>query len=317
MLSTKDLISIEEVPETWIFEHYAGLTQRLLGDDITIKSLFKPNEKTPSMKIFNKDGRYYYKDFSSDHGGTALGLVQKLYGLNYGETVSKVLEDYKSYKRLGNGYTSKTIKAKQKTVIDSYEIKPWTNRDAKFWSKYNIGSSTLEKYNVRPCNIVLKKGDNIIDLSSRMVYAYFDNVGDIYKIYQPYNKENKFLTFKEYLQGSDQLEYKHEYLIIVSSLKDGMSLESLKFPVEFIAPSSENTIIKKEVINNLKTKYKKIGVILDNDDAGFRNMLKYNSLYNIPYSNLDMSKDISDSVKDFGVDNCRREISQVLKEIFL
>ena len=142
MLSTKDIISIDEVPETWIFEHYAGLTQNLLGEDVTIKSLFKPNEKTPSMKIFNKDGRYFYKDFSSDNGGTAFGLVQKLYGLNYGETVSKIVEDYKSHGR-SKIYVRSAIKTKQKTVIDSYNVRPWTNRDVKFWSKYNIGSIEL------------------------------------------------------------------------------------------------------------------------------------------------------------------------------
>jgi hypothetical protein len=316
MLSTKDIISIDEVPETWIFEHYAGLTQNLLGEDVTIKSLFKPNEKTPSMKIFNKDGRYFYKDFSSDNGGTAFGLVQKLYGLNYGETVSKIVEDYKSHGR-SRIYVRSAIKTKQKTVIDSYNVRPWTNRDVKFWSKYNIGSSLLERYRIKPCDIVLKKGDNIIDLSGKMIYGYFDSNDEIYKIYQPYNKDNKFLTFKEHVQGMDQLEYKHDYLLIVSSMKDGLALESLRFPVEFIAPSSENTIIKKEVINDLKTKYKKIGVILDNDDAGFRNMLKYNSLYNLDYTNLDMSKDISDSVKDFGVEHSRREICTLLKDLFL
>jgi hypothetical protein len=316
MLSTKDIISIDEVPETWIFEYYAGLTQNLLGEDVTIKSLFKPNEKTPSMKIFNKDGRYFYKDFSSDNGGTAFGLVQKLYGLNYGETVSKILDDYKSHSKY-KSYTKGIFKTKQKTLIDNYTIKPWTNRDVKFWSKYNIGSNLLERYNIKPCDIVLKKGDNIIDLTGKMIYAYFDSNNEIYKIYQPYNKENKFLTFKEHVQGIDQLEYKHDYLLIVSSMKDGLALESLRFPVEFIAPSSENTIIKKEVINSLKTKYKKIGVILDNDDAGFRNMLKYNSLYNFEYANLDMSKDISDSIKDFGVEHSRREICKLLKDLFL
>ena len=78
MLSTKYLFSINDVPESWIFEFYAGLSSSLLGDDITLKSLFKPNEKTPSMKIFHKDGRYFYKDFSSGNGGTAINLVEKL-----------------------------------------------------------------------------------------------------------------------------------------------------------------------------------------------------------------------------------------------
>lgn len=316
MLSTKAIFSIEEVPETWIFEHYASLTQNLLGDDLTIKSLFK-TEKTPSMKIFNKDGRYYYKDFSSGYGGTAVGLVEKLYGLCYGEAVSKIIYDYKSYQLLGNKYNKTELKPKTKTIIDSYEIKPWTQRDAKFWSKYNIGSGMLDFYNIKPCAIILKKGDNIIDLRSKMIYGYFTETGEIYKIYQPYNRDNKFLTFKEHVQGFDQLTYERPYLVIVSSMKDGLSLNSMNFPVEFIAPSSENTIIKPETINFLKTKYKEVGVLLDNDDAGLRNMLKYNSLYNTPYTNLEMAKDISDSVKEYGVQKVREELSILFKEMFL
>ena len=315
MLSTKDLFSINDVPESWIFEFYAGLSGGLLGEDITLKSLFKPNEKTPSMKIFHKDGRYFYKDFSSGNGGTAINLVEKLHGLTYGETISKIISDYKSYHCNGKKYVKQSFKAKDKTVVDSYEIKPWTQRDAKFWSKYNIGSKLLELYNVKPCDIILRKGDKIIDLRGRMIYGYFDSNGEIYKMYQPYNQDNKFLSFKSHIQGYNQLEFKHKYLVIVSSLKDGMSLNSLGLPVEFIAPASENTIIQQDVIELLKTKYQKIITILDNDDAGLRAMLKYNSLYNLPYANLDLSKDISDSVKDYGPDIVKTNIYNLLKNI--
>jgi|LakMenE01Jun11ns_1017448.scaffolds.fasta_scaffold9890589_2 hypothetical protein len=315
MLSTKDLFSISDVPESWIFEYYAGLSGSLLGEDITLKSLFKPNEKTPSMKIFYKDGRYFYKDFSSGNGGTAINLVEKVYGLTYGETISKIINDYKSYHGNGKIYIKQSFKPKDKTVVDSFEIKPWTQRDAKFWSKFNIGSKLLELYNVKPCDIILKKGDKIIDLRGRMIYGYFDSNGEIYKIYQPYNQDNKFLTFKSHIQGLDQLEYKHKYLVIVSSLKDGLSLNSLGLPVEFIAPASENTIIEPVVIDILKSKYQKIITILDNDDAGLRAMLKYNSLYNLPYANLDMSKDISDSVKDHGSQEVKLNLYSLLKSI--
>lgn len=315
MLSTKNLFSINDVPESWIFEYYAGLSGCLSGEDITLKSLFKPNEKTPSMKIFHKDGRYFYKDFSSGNGGTAINLVEKVYGLTYGETISKIISDYKSYYNNGNKYIKQSFKPKEKTVIDSFKIKQWTKRDSKFWSQYNISSKSLELYKVRPCDIILKKGEKIIDLSGRMIYGYFDSNDEIYKIYQPYNQDNKFLTFKYQIQGLDQLEYKHKYLVIVSSLKDGLSLNSLVLPVEFIAPASENTIIESTTIDILKLKYKKIIIILDNDDAGLRAMLKYNSLYNLSYANLDLSKDISDSVKDYGSEEVKLNLYSLLKNI--
>lgn len=312
MLSTKNLITIDDIPETWIFEYYANLNAKLLGEDITIKSLFKPTEKTPSMKIFNKGGRYFFKDFSTSKGGTAIDLVKALYDIEYGEAVSIIIENYKSYQLKGNKYKKEVLKEPEKTVIDSFKVKQWTVKDAKFWSKYNIGSKDLERYNVKPCEIILKKGNKLIDLSSKMIYAYFTKEGEIYKIYQPYSKDNKFLTFKKYIQGSDQLEYIKPNLVILSSLKDGLSFNSLGLPFEFIAPPSENTILESENMAQLLNRYDKVVVMLDNDESGMRAMLKYNSLYSIEYVNLDLSKDVSDSIKDHGIETTKEELTKLL-----
>ena len=52
MISTKsNAVSIGDVPVTWIFEHYLNLTEKLDGQQIKIKSVFKL-EKTPSMYIY-------------------------------------------------------------------------------------------------------------------------------------------------------------------------------------------------------------------------------------------------------------------------
>jgi len=44
------------------------------------------------------------------------------------------------------------------------------------------------------------------------------------------------------------------------------------------------------------TKYKKIFVLFDNDEAGIRSMKRYKEKYDFDYVVLDMEKDLSDSI---------------------
>ena len=124
----------------------------------------------------------------------------------------------------------------------------------------------------------------------------------LYKIYQPYLTENKFIKVRDYIQGTDQLTYKTKYLAICSSLKDVMAFTKLGYQeVEAIAPDSENTLISEHVINSYKLKYNKIFTLFDNDDAGIKAMRTYQSKYSIKPVLLPLSKDLSDSVRDYGL----------------
>jgi hypothetical protein len=98
MISTKTLTSnLADIPSYWIFEYYCNLTERLTGQDIKIKSLFNPNERTPSFCIFYTDGRYLYKDFSTNSGGSGFNLVKELFNLTPSQTASKLLSDYNQF----------------------------------------------------------------------------------------------------------------------------------------------------------------------------------------------------------------------------
>lgn len=316
MISTKYIIDIKDIPDSWIFENYCGLSEKLTGQDIRINSVFG-TEKTPSMFIFNSEGKYYYKDFSSGNGGNSIDLVSKLNNLSFADTVSKLLEDYKSY--LENGGINKkpkTFVKKAKSKIKELLIRDWEKRDANFWLKYNISSFLLEKYNVKPINVILEKNGYDINLTGKTIYGYFNSSNELCRIYQPYNKDYKFLLLKEnYIEGFEQLEFKKKKLMILSSLKDGLSFSSFNLDYEFIAPSSENSMISPETINYLKTKYDEIIVMFDNDNSGITSMLKYNSLYDFPYIILDLSKDLSDSIKDYGAEYTKQELIKLLNNL--
>ena len=86
----------------------------------------------------------------------------------------------------------------------------------------------------------------------------------------------------------------------------------VNYPIEFISPDSESSIIRKEVIDHLKTKYKVITCMFDNDTAGIKSMEKYKELYNLPSLLLPLEKDLSDSVKKHGQKAVRQILTPLL-----
>jgi hypothetical protein len=321
MISTKNLIlDGSKVPSTWVFEFYLDLPERLNGQNVQIKSVFHPTERTPSMWVFVDKGQYKFKDFSTGKGGNKIDLVKELFNMDYSKAVFKIGQDYNKFITEKGEYSQSTIKPEAKYKVDGVMVREWNNNDKKFWLQFNIGADILDKYNVIALDFyhMVKEDENkrdIITIKQPGIYSYWNKTGEVYKIYQPRNKKFKFIKVKPYLQGLDQLEYNEPYLVICSSLKDAMCLKQFGYNLEVIAPDSENTVIKPYIIENLKKKYKKVVTLFDNDVAGHNAVNKYKQLYDIKGTWLDSSKDIADLVKEKGFDNAHKEIKVKLKSI--
>ena len=75
MISSKKIVvNISDVPSYWVFQYYLNISEKLTGQDIKIKSIFNPSEKTPSMCLYvdnaynidkSQSQQYVYKDFST------------------------------------------------------------------------------------------------------------------------------------------------------------------------------------------------------------------------------------------------------------
>ncbi|BCV01487.1 MAG: hypothetical protein CM15mV42_1690 [uncultured marine virus] len=94
-----------------------------------------------------------------------------------------------------------------------------------------------------------------------------------------------------------------------------MCLRSIGYNVDVIAPDSENTMIKPYVIENLKSKYKKVITLFDNDVAGNKAIDNYNKAYGVKGIVSPMCKDISDAIKEYGIDKVHRELKPLLKKV--
>lgn len=321
MLSTKSLISsIADVPIVWIFEHYAKLSEKLIGQDVKILSLFNPKDKVPSLVIYYKDGRYKFKDFSTGMGGSGIDLVMQIYKLTYAQAVNKITEDYNEFVMNNGDYSLGKFKIHSRYKITEFCKRHWNTQDREYWLSYGIGSAQLEKYWVYPLSFYkMEKPDEKevkeLNISGPYIYGFFRSDGELYKVYQPMIREKKFLNVKDYIQGTDQLAYSKPNLLIGSSMKDILAFNQFNWPFEVVAPGSENTMIKKEIIETWRHKYNLIVVLFDNDDPGVKAAKKYKLEYGIPDIFLPMAKDLSDSVQQYGAEAVMKELHPQLKDL--
>jgi len=73
-------------------------------------------------------------------------------------------------------------------------------------------------------------------------------------------------------------------------------------------------MIGESIIGKLQEKYSKIIVLFDNDEPGIKAAQRYTDKYSIKAINLEMSKDLSDSVKDHGIEIVRDKLLSLLKQ---
>jgi hypothetical protein len=317
MFSTKNLVhDVKDVPITFIFEHFCKLKEQLTGQDVKIKSLFNPTERTPSMCIYldAKTGIYKFKDFSTGKTGSAMDMVKELLGVPFHKAAHVVIEKYNDFVLHNNGgYDIQKFQRASKYKVTSYNMRNWSTQDQYFWTQFNIGSKLLEAHIVRPlASYCMTKDDNELCIRGLYLYGYFKEDGSLYKIYQPKTLDKKFIKTADYVQGWEQMQG-HNNLVITSSLKDVMSIKSLKLNIDVIAPDSENTMLKETIIEELDQKYKNIILLFDNDDAGIKSMQTYKEKYPfVKLAVLPMSKDVSDSIKDYGAKEVRNRLVPIL-----
>jgi hypothetical protein len=323
MISTTNLVTdLRQVPTEWIFEYYLQLSEKLVGQDVKMHSVFV-KEKTPSFCIYyNSLKGYKFKDFSSGKNGDAIEFVQEYFNLSgRGSAALKIMEDYSEFISNNETVVINPVPESRYQVSD-YEIRHWNNLDQDFWTAYKISSRILSKYNVRPLKFfVLSKLDNNGDykelrFENNYTYGYFKNDGTLYKIYQPKNKKSKFIKVSDYIQGSEQLALTSKYLVITKSLKDIMTFDVLGIGnVEVISPDSENSLIQDAMMQKYLKQYKKIVILFDNDEPGVEAAKLYNKKYNVPYIILPFEKDVSDTVKARGVEETRNIVFTLLKSV--
>lgn len=308
--------SVRDIPQTWIFEHYLNI-EPLQGQNVKIFSIFNPKDRNPSMHIYYNITKkaYRFKCFSTGNEGSALALMTHMWNVDERTAATKIANDYAAFLRKG-GKVTNTGLAPVRWKVSNYSTRPWNKLDVQFWSPYNIGSKLLKEFNVVALSTYtmtkIQEGEqSSFTVSGNNIYGYFNKEGDLYKIYQPYNPERKFIKVRDQIQGHDQLT-RQPYLVICSSLKDAMALKSLGLTLDVIAPDSENVEIPKIFLDDYLEKYEVVMTLFDNDATGIRNMIKYRDQYDIPFVLLKGEKDIADNIRKHGARRIRNHIIPII-----
>lgn len=303
MFNSSRLLEFENIPNKWLLATYFGITEKV--HSIKFKSLFK-EEKTPSMFLYLKDDKYYYKCFSTGKAGTLLDLMSSYTKLTKSNLRALIEDDYFFNRKEAAFFInldSMSISNYHYKIID-IEYEDWKISDKNYWFPYNISFESLEQHKVLPVKkaIVGCFEDTTLlktfEIVHQVMYGYHDNKG-VYKIYTPLSSM-KFFSIRTVLQGSEQCQGK-DNLLITSSLKDIIAMKCAGITnIDMVAPPSETSYLSEGDLEIIKTHYKSVVTLFDNDSAGIKMMNNYKDLYGFKPSRLTIAKDPSDSIKLFG-----------------
>lgn len=269
--------------------------------------MFNPVDKNPSMEIYVcPTGTYRFHDWSTGIKGDEVDLVCRLVEratgqrLNYVETCSRISEEYCRFLSNNERYITEELEVQSSYKLKSWGERKWNTLDQHHWTQFWIGSSALEYFEVRPLSgFVMSRDEEEVVREGNYIYGYFRKDGSLYKIYQPKNLKRKFMKVADYIQGTDQLTYTSKVLLIQSSLKDIMTVFGFDLGLEFMAPDSENSILRESTVSVLKKKYPYIFTLFDNDKAGRDATKLYEEKYGLPGIPFYVKKDIAEATKEY------------------
>lgn len=321
---TSDLV-LTKVADIDVFRHY-------LGDEfLNVSPIKSPlrRDDIPSFSVFygSRNGRHMFNDFGSDLKGDCFKFVQLLFGLdNYLAGVEKVAAD------MGLVDTSTWDKSKRKVMDLSRLIrkdkvhigiksrKP-QKHDKDFWARFGITPAILQKYNVKAISHLFIR-DKVI-VMPKYCYAYLEMKDGVstYKIYQPFNKDHKFINNNDYSvwEGWTQLPKTGDLLIITSGRKDVMSIASTTV-FNAIALQSESVLPKEHIIDQLKQRFNNIVVFYDNDQYSTTNngreygakLASAFDMTQIEIPDVFNSKDYSDLVSNHGIETAADVLTKLI-----
>ena len=303
---------LSKVTEYDIYAKYIG--QFKVG--MIYNSPFR-KDKNPSFGIYysKRTKQLLFKD----HGTGECGNVIKFVSLFTGKTeYNDILSDIVDKLNITNN--TKLVSSKQyipptETVIGVVR-QEFTDIDINYWKQFNISINTLKKFNVNSikyylCNGIVKgtyKREN-------PMYAY--KVYNNFKIYRPladkYTKWRNNLTDYD-IQGYEQLPQKGNILFITKSMKDVMCLHEMGYPA--VSPSSESTFLPKDVLEQLKTRFKRIIILFDRDVAGVkrsRKLSRETGLEAIFINKKFKAKDVSDAVEANSFEEIKNWLDETIK----
>ena len=321
---TKSYLLSQYSEETYM-EYYLGIK---VAKGLFCSPLRRDN--TPTCSFYkNKSGELIFKDFNGSFYGNFISIVMEKYHVSYYKALQIIAEDFNLSKRHTDKIAVNPIKPSTTVFKDTgpadvrVEIKDFTQEELNWWNSYGITLDILKKFNVYSCKNIFLNGELFKTIyKDNFMFGYYggkkDNL-ELWRIYFPKQSNYRFLTNwpAKKIQGLKQLKKDGDICVITKSMKDTMCLYSLG--ISAIAPNSENLFIADTILERLKSKFKYIIVLYDNDLPGIQNMRKIKKKHpELIYFYIPRhynAKDISDFYKKYGKDKTLEFVKDNLNKL--
>jgi len=187
----------------------------------------------------------------------------------------------------------------------------WLQKDILFWGQFNISKERAIRYNVYPITHYWVNNHCFTIKPGELAYAFLEQ--GKFQIYQPYApKRNKwFSNTGSMIYGYEQLPDFGDLLIITSSKKDIMTLDSLGYNA--CSSNNEGSRFPEDVYEDLNNRFNKVLLFYNNDNQGLISANTISSELGIDYVFIPREiewKDPSDLVK-----NMKDESVEIIKSI--
>lgn len=302
---------LNNVSEYDIMKHYLGI----VNIPCVINSPLR-KDNNPSLGIYSHTGtRIHYMDFGTKDSGSIIDLLSNMWGKSLNDTILQIYKDLPKFKSIHSkfnvSYSNKKIAiSDSKLEVKTRTWKPW---DIEYWNSYGVSLNWLKFGQIYPISFIIlyKNGSKKIVPAEKYAYVYveFKDNHTTFKIYQPFSKDYKWLNKHDSSVWDlwSQLPKNGDKLIITSSRKDALCIwENTGIPS--CSLQGEGYLPKKKVLDQLKSRFKTIYVLYDNDFQSNenhgrtfgKNMANAFELRQIEIPSEYRSKDTSDLCKNHG-----------------
>lgn len=312
---------LSKVSESQILAHYFGIYEV----DALINSPLR-EDKNASMGIYSPNGKdINFIDFGTSERGSIFTLLHKIWKVDYHEVYSRILKDVQS-NQISAIKTCKVVSHEVRKKASSLDVtvRKWKDYDLEWWGQYGITQKWLDYAEVYPISHIhiTKDGKKNTFPADKYAYVYIERKeGKITKkIYQPLNtKGYKWCqdNDKSVLGLWTKIPAKGKIVCICSSVKDALTL-ICNCNIPAICMQGEGYDVSNTAINQLKARFDKVIVCLDNDSPGLidaEKLCKDTGFINMELPQFENGKDLADYRKLYGKEAFVKLIKTLIHDI--
>lgn len=319
-LKIEDITAI--ISEGDILYHYLGIS----NVPCVIQSPLRTDHR-PSFGLYSMDCKsIYYKDFSTGDKGSLFNLLQKLWGVSFQDTLKKINSELIRHNPnliITASSPKNTIqinKMSHNNTSLNVKTRDWKDHDIKYWESYGVALKWLKWAGIYPVSHIIITKDNRRYCYAAEKYAYcfveFKDGNTTLKVYQPFSKTHKWSNKhdRSVISLWTKIPEYGKRVVICSSIKDALCL-SCNTGIPALSVQGEGYGISETAIKELKRRFTKQYIILDNDSVGIEDARKLSAktgFINITLPVFEGGKDISDAYKVFG----KQKFIEIIKKMF-